>query len=1120
VYEFSLLGPLEVRSNGRTLELGGQKQRVLLAMLLLEANRVVSSDRLIEAIWEGQPSATAQKGLQVLVSQVRKLLGRERVQSRAPGYALTVEPDELDVDRFLRLRAEGRLVEALALWHGPPLADLAYHRFAQAEIARLEELRLATLEDRIDDDLARGLHAELVGELEALTREHRSRERLLGQLLLALYRSGRQADALEAYQSARRSLVEELGIEPGQQLRLLQQQILRQDPALGLPLEVARGRDARGPFVGRTGELAELTAAFEDAAAGQGRLVLLEGEPGIGKSYLADEFIWRTRQRGAVVLAGRCWEAGGAPAYWPWVQSLRSLASTSDWQVPDLEEPGAGVSEASRFPLFEAVSSFLRRAAEERPMVLFLDDLQAADPSSLLLLEFVTRELLSMRLLLVGAYRNVDPIPSEGLVSAMTRLEREQMTSVIRLHGLSGEEVAEYVALTASDLTSPELAGELEEKTEGNPLFVAEMMRLLSVEGGARTTVPQSVQSVIVRRLAHLSEDCRGVLVLASVVGREFSPALLAELSGTSETDVLHLLDEAMQSRAVSGVPDTPGRLRFTHVLIRDALYEGVTAARRIGLHRRVVDALEALYGQSSGQHFTELAHHALAGSDFERALLYARRGGDRALALLAYEEAVRLYELALDALSLSTDDEAMRCELLLALGDARTRAGDTAAKSAFLDAAEIARRLGAPRALARAAVGYGGRIVWVRAGGDERLVPLLEEALRVLGDADPDLRTLLLARLAGALRDEPSRERRDALTKEAVELARATGNPSSLAYALGARGHAIAAPDTVHELLSLGGELCETARAIGDRERAAAGHAVRTLAALILGDFRAAEQEVAANNLLADELKQAPQLWDGASTRALLALNAGRFAEAAELDQRAFAVGEHALPDAAIPIHVLHEYAVCDFRGGLDTMEPAVRGLAERYPARVVFRCVLVHLLARVGKLSEAERELGELAEAGFAAVPFDQEWLFGMSLLAESAVLVGDAEAGAMLYELLLPWGRMNAVDQAEGMRGSVARYLGLLALLVGRRDDAVSHFETALEANERMGLLPWIARTQEDYAHVLRASPERADITRGRALLDQALATYSELGMEASTQPLAHSPATSRRRKTRRR
>jgi class 3 adenylate cyclase len=244
--EFRILGPLEVLADGRALDLGGQKQRALLAVLLMEANRVVSSDSLIEALWEEEPPETAGKALQVYVSQLRKLLGKERLQTKAPGYLLRVEEGELDVERFRHLHAQGSQDEALSLWRGPPLAEFAYQRFAQAEIASLEELRLACLEERVEADLTSGRHAGLVGELEALVKGYPLRQRLRAQLMLALYRSGRHAEALEAYQEARGALVEELGIEPRRELRELQQAILRQDRALDLE-ETPRTATAEPP---------------------------------------------------------------------------------------------------------------------------------------------------------------------------------------------------------------------------------------------------------------------------------------------------------------------------------------------------------------------------------------------------------------------------------------------------------------------------------------------------------------------------------------------------------------------------------------------------------------------------------------------------------------------------------------------------------------------------------------------------------------------------------------------------------------------------------------------------------------------------------------------------------
>jgi DNA-binding SARP family transcriptional activator len=230
--DFRILGPLEVLERGHQVALGGAKQRALLATLLLQANEVVSTDRLVDALWEEEPPARADKALQVYVSQLRKALGRERLETKTPGYVLRVGDEELDVVRFERLLDEGRPKEALALWRGQPLADVAYSRFARSEIARLEELRVAALEERIEQDLAAGRHANVIGELEALVHEHPLRERLRGQLMLALYRSGRQAEALDAYQQGRSLLSEELGLEPSRRLRELQQAILNQDPAL------------------------------------------------------------------------------------------------------------------------------------------------------------------------------------------------------------------------------------------------------------------------------------------------------------------------------------------------------------------------------------------------------------------------------------------------------------------------------------------------------------------------------------------------------------------------------------------------------------------------------------------------------------------------------------------------------------------------------------------------------------------------------------------------------------------------------------------------------------------------------------------------------------------------
>ena len=331
------------------------------------------------------------------------------------------------------------LASALGLWRGAPLADVAYEGFAQTEIARLDELRLECVEERVECELAQGRHAEVVGELELLVADHPFRERL---------RAAADAGAIPLWAAdggARRlpgrlaCPLDELGIEPGKALQELERAILNQDPRLDPsgPTEPADsgdhpGRRAAGVFVGRQRELREILAAFSDARAGRGRLVLLTGEPGIGKSRLADELAAHAQAGGATVLWGRCWEAGGAPAYWPWVQALRTYvrdrdhetlrrqlgAGTSDLAhllpdardlFPDVPEPHDLESEGARFRLFDAVATFLRNASDEAPLVLVLDDLHVADAPSLLMLQFVAGGIGEARVTLLGIYRDPDP---------------------------------------------------------------------------------------------------------------------------------------------------------------------------------------------------------------------------------------------------------------------------------------------------------------------------------------------------------------------------------------------------------------------------------------------------------------------------------------------------------------------------------------------------------------------------------------------------------------------------------------------------------------------------------------------------------------------------------------
>jgi DNA-binding SARP family transcriptional activator len=1172
---FRVLGPLEASREGEPLHLGGGKQSALLAILLLNANEVVSSDRLIDELWGEAAPGTAAKSLQVHVSQLRKALEPERgagepgrvLITRSPGYMLALEPDQLDLTRFDRLAREGRealasgdperaarlLREALSLWRGPALADLAYESFAQSEIPRIEELHLAALEDRISADLDCGRHAELVGELESLVAAEPLRERPCGQLMLALYRSGRQAEALDAYRRARGTLVEELGIEPGKDLQALHEAILSQDPSLDVAREAAVERRSQvgeaavtsdaepdqrlgsaSDFVGRQREMGELEAALARVLSGHGGTYLIGGEPGIGKSRLADELSGLARARGARVLWGRCWEAGGAPAYWPWVQALRAYIADADAnsvrarlgergsevaqllpelreRFPDLPVPASPESEGARFRLFDATAGFVKRAADDAPLVVVLDDLHAADTPSLLMLRFIAGELADAAVLVLGTYRDVEIGPDHPLDAALNDLGRQQTAHVISLHGLDEAQVSNLIEASAEVAPSRRAASAIHRGTGGNPLFVEELVQLLVSEdrledaagdADVRVGIPRGVHEVIGRRLEMVSDECRRTLAVAAVLGRDFDLEGLAEVTGRGVPELLGVFDEAISERIVTEVPGMPDRLRFSHVLIRDVLYEELAASQRRRLHARAGEALETLHAADLDPRLAELAHHffeAVPTGDPGKALEYARLAGDRATGQLAYEEAARLYELGIRVLRTSgPTDEPTRCELTLALAEARLRAGDEEdAKATFLDAAEIARRLGDAEALGRAALGYGGLMVWMAARGDPHSIPLLEEALAALPDSDSPLRARLMGRLSCAVRDQPDRDRRLPLSREAVAMARRLGDRRTLAYALNARCLSVDDPGSMQRFTETARECVSVAEEIGEVERALTGNLYLFASLLQLGDLDGAKRALNAMRRHGEELQEPTYRWAAVELQAVLALFEGRFDVAEELIPRAYEAGRHAIRFNALTGYRLQQFLLHRERGGLERWDGGLReGVAET-PEYHILRSALANLDAELGRATSARTIFDELAKNDFGQVYYDEEFLASMTLLAEVCASLGDLERAATIYERLLPHAERNAFGMIEIALGSVARPLGLLASALGRPDEAIDHLEQAIDMNARMGAWPWVAHARFDLGLAQTAEPSAAE--RSTALLKEARREFRALGMQ---------------------
>lgn len=900
---------------------------------------------------------------------------------------------------------------------------------------------------------------------------------------------------------------------------------------------MAEGSDGpRAPaLVGRDNEVAQGLALLDEAAAATGRLLLIGGEPGIGKSRLADELTRHARDRGFQVAWGRCWEAGGAPAYWPWVQSLRGLlrAVATD-QLTAMLEPSAAVigqllpeiqrtpaevqprlrdPEAARFELFESVTSLLHRLAEAQPLMLVLDDLQVADTPSLLLLRFFAAQVAGERIFAVATYRDIDPSLGGELAETVAELMRMRAVTRIGLRGIAEKDVPRFFEAVTGITPRDSLAHLVHRETEGNPLFLEEVARVMMDEGtlrsenvadAPRVPVPRSVRDVIARRLRPLPDESLRVLRLCSVFGREFSIDAVATLAARPVADVLALLQPPLDEHIITDAPDSRARMRFGHEIIRECLYEEIGRAQRQDLHRTALSVLERLFEADVEPHLSELARHAYEGSDdghYEKAIAYAQRAGEQALSLLAYEEAVRLFDLALDSMERGrVTDATRRCEVLLGLGDALARAGDEAGgKSRFLQAADCARRVHRDDFLALAALGYSGRHAWGRAGSDTQLVPLLEAGVEAVGGDDSTLRARLLARLAGALRDHADYRPREAFAEEAVAIARRMGDTATLAYALdgwfGATWRPDHAPEerlpAADEVLHLG----ETAR---DREIQLWGHLDRLTALFELGELRSVREEIAAMASVARELRQPVLRWFATGTHAALALTQGEFALAEALSTAAFEVGQRSRASDARSAFAGHMFQLRREQGQLEAVEELVGEAARDLVWYPVFKVARAVIYLETGREAQARDEFEALAANDFGAFTFDNYWVYNMSLLAELAAALSHAAGAAVLYERLRPYPFRTAYAPPEGCLGSVSRALALLAELLSLPDAATQHFEDALDHNRRMGARPWLAHTQHEFGAFLLAHGGTQGEKRAHTMLTEALELSTHVGM----------------------
>ncbi|WP_433607739.1 BTAD domain-containing putative transcriptional regulator [Prescottella agglutinans] len=1078
-----VLGSFAAEACGEPLPLGGPRQRGVLALLAAARGQVVPVDRMVEDLWRGEPPARALASLQAYVSNLRRLLEPARpprtparlLVSAPPGYALRLPPEAVDAWRFEQLLDEARtladprdvrvrLDEALALWRGPAFAEVADEPWAVAETIRLNELRLVARELHIASGLRLGHSATVVPETERLTRDDPLREEGWRLHALALWSSGRQADALTALRRARATFADELGLDPGPDLVALEEAILTQrtdvlraavpSPPADSPrhgatatvLPPPENKPGATTFVGRSGELSALLAAAGQVVAQGARVALVTGEAGLGKSTLLEQLGARLGQDGWLVAAGRCPDMDSAPPAWAWVEALRQVAETvppgefATDLAPLLADsaPVSGDAAAGRFRLRRAVWAWLSAAAGDRPVAVVLDDLHWADAATLELLGGGVD--VRAPILIVAAYRAEE---SERLTEALGSLAR---TAPLRLDlpGLDATAVAELVR-TECEADDATVAG-IAERTGGNPFYVRESARLLGGEGAliALSEVPEGVRDVLRRRFARLPESGVSVLRLAAVAGRESSVDVLVRAADTDEDGVLDALDAGV----IAGLLEEPGpgRVRFVHALVRDTLITDVSRLRITRMHTRIAAALEGTGDVAALAH-----HHARAGSP--EAVGYCVRAAELAEARYAHDVAAALLT---DAVTNSSDPDE-RVGLLGRLLRAQVRAGAFAAARATREqAVEYAESLARDDLMIAAFTAWTEPTPWQARTYGTVDRPIVDRLGRLLERTDltTDTRSHLLIAYAHELVGEDDPTVVEA-AQEALDLAT---DPRLRAAALLVLARGTGREEYSRELVHIGVEHdLPVYRVTGLLNQAANAAAANDPATM---------RRVTGEALDLARAYRMPEATGAAEIAlATLVLIEGRFADAEPLYAEATARMERAGSVHAAGFLRLAQAAVWIDDGTLGDHLDDVRSHHEALGPMVADLLTLA--LHAAGRGDEAHR-----TRTSPTPIRPDFFFTFLASLRAMAIIASDDRDAAGKIYADLLPHrdGPPAGAESLSLALRPVAHTLGELALLLGRDDEAATHFAQAAVIADRWNAPHWAADARSHADRVL--------------------------------------------------
>jgi DNA-binding SARP family transcriptional activator/tetratricopeptide (TPR) repeat protein len=1172
-----LCGRLSIEVDGAELvdRLRGRQVPLLFAYMVLCRDRAMSRDELAEAMWPDSAPRSQDGALRTLLSRLRSALGSDAVVGRDEVALQLPEPAWIDIeaaaaqlprayealDRHdaraawalaqvpLNIAARGLLPGVNTNWVEPRRRDLA-----ELRLQALEVIGRAGLE----------LGGTQLGSVEragrALIELERFRESGYVLLMEALAAQGNIAEGVRVFERLRRLLRDDLGTAPSREAIAVHERLLgtgpdaarrsrrhddkQGDPTAGqaeLELPAALRVLAEDTLVGRE---SELTAIRDWWTRGRERMLLLAGEAGMGKTRLQAELAAEVHGSGAIVLAGHAPDEALVP-YQPLIEAIGQFAFGASSKalravirrtgeagadlarlipeirrrVPDLPPPRAGDPDTDRYRLFEAVADLLGSVASTGPLLITLDDLHWADRPTLLMLRHLLRSPQAVNLRILGAYRTGE-LGAGELTATVAPLRREGLLRGLDIAGLGREDAVELLRLRAGGTPSAALERALYQETEGNPLFLAEIVRHLQESGVPpldaglgdlrRVGLPDDVRALISRRLARLSPDGLEWLRGAAVIGLEFEASLLEAVLGFDEDRFLEALEEALEARLIAEAPGVQGRYAFSHALVRETLYAGTSSPRRVRMHHRVGLALEdratvrtgGLDGVSAATdgEITALAHHfTRAGDDRdpERAITYALAAGEQATTMLAHEEAAEHYARALEVIDRSDSPAATRARrlgVLLELGEARLRSGDRVeAWPAFREAATLAIELGDRQALIRAAIEASRRFVQPPGLVEQELIELLELALEQTAGERSVTRVRLLTRLCVALYFTPRRDEMRRLSAEATAIAAHLVDAEAAALAANARRRAWWGPGQLERRLADSTMVLRSARDAGDVELTLQAHLWLVLDLLEAGDRPAVEAQIQAFAFEAEPLRQPLLTWSVLTWRAMLALLDGRLTDAERLSADALAAGIRIEGPAASQYHVTQMLSIRSEQGRSRELESAISQTLEKTGGRITWRAGAARRILELGDAERARVELEALVGPDAPEIPADGEWLGATVLLAEVASGLGDRARAEILYERLLPYADTVLVFGIGVVCwGSVSLCLGRLALVCGRREDALAHLERALRANTALGARIHVATTQLELARVLGASE------RARDLVATAARTAQELGL----------------------